>query len=827
MDCLLRFLNMFPILFTLTAKIDKMKQYLKYIFLGVVIVLHLQVYGQQRISGFIKDASSGERLIGASIFDMETKGGTVADKTGFFSLIINSGTELRISFLGYETQQITVSFAADSIFDILLKPSRETLEGAEIKAQYRPSFNIAKMTTSEILNIPSLTGKPDVLKALQFLPGLRSQGEASSTTLVRGGSPGENLYLLDNTPLIYAHHIGGYMSVFNPEIINDVEVYKGAFPARYGERLSSIMNISQKNGDLSGFQGSFSIGLTDVALTLEGPTSLANSSFIISARKTLIDIYYAAVTGLGTDAFLWYGFHDVNGKYVWSPNQRNTFSLNFYQGDDYLQIHSKKAKSAEDGRFKKTNIWGNWLASLNWDHVLRSNMFLKNTLSFTHYRLKDVTKITYDKEKTEMDNDNLYQMMRSSLQDISWRSDASYLLKKNSELNFGLKTSYLQFKPMVFKHNTSTFPDYNEVIDALESAVYVSNKIKFFDFLDADIGLRGVHYVNNEIANFSLEPRLNVNFNLNEKHLFNLSAMRVSQNAQLISNMGSLTANEIYIPSGKGVPISYSNQFSIGYHTSFIDEKYQIELNAYHKTLSNLTTYKDGYGYTMGDVYWREKLETGGQGLAQGLEFFVKKTKGRWTGFLGYTYSTSTRQFDGINQGKTYDYEYDSPHNLSLNLACQISEKWSFSTTWQYQTGLPYTPAIGRYITLELQEDGSYLPYEVLIYGDKNSERMRAYHRLDIAFKYKKYTKRRHRRAEWTFGIYNVYNRQNPYFYYYNNSANGELYRPQYWDSFESLKLYQISMFPFMPMISYKVWFGANSGQKPKEKRSFSNWLTE
>jgi hypothetical protein len=302
-----------------------------------------------------------------------------------------------------------------------------------------------------------------------------------------------------------------------------------------------------------------------------------------------------------------------------------------------------------------------------------------------------------------------------------------------------------------------------------------------------------------------------------------MSAMRVSQNAQLISNVGSLTANEIYVPSGKDIPVSYSNQFSFGYHTSFSDRMYQFEANIYYKKLTDLTTYKDGYGYSMGDIHWREKLETGGTGVAQGFEFLFRKSKGRVTGFLGYTYSKSTRQFNGINNGKTYDFEYDSPHDLAINLAFQISDKWSFGATWQYQSGLPFTPAIGRHIAMELQPDGSYFPIEVLIYGDKNSQRMRDYHRLDIAFKKKTYTKKRfregdfrikkpHRRSELTLGIHNVYARQNPYFYFYSNDNHGLggiYWHQDYGD--KPIKLYQASMFSLIPMISYKVWFGAGS----------------
>jgi hypothetical protein len=636
---------------------------------------------------------------------------------------------------------------------------------------------------------------------------------------VRGGNPGENLYLIDNTPLIYVHHIGGHMSVFNPDMINDVEVFKGGFPAKYGGKLSSIMNITQKSGNQSAFQGSYSIGLSDISLALEGPTKLDNSSFIVTARKTVFtDLFYLAVTGLSSmyDAILWYGFHDVNGKFTWSPNQRNTIAVNFYQGDDYLQLISKKS-SHDAGRFRRGSIWGNWLGSVNWNHVFPSNLMLKNTLSFTHYRLRDVTKLTHSSKQIEDGAQNMHQVMQSSVQDISLRSVASYALMKNWDLDFGMQNSHLQYKPMIFHHNTLGIAEHKEIVDALESAIFVSNRIKPLSFLDAEIGLRGVGYFNSEISNFSLEPRLSANFYVTQNHVLNFSAMRVTQNTQLINNMGSLTANEIFVPSGKDIPVAYSNQFSFGYQTSFSNRMYEIEANYFYKTLRDLTTYKEGFGFSMGDIFWREKLETGGSGLARGVEFLFKKNRGRLSGFLGYTYSRSTRQFDGINNGKTFAFDFDSPHDFSISLAYQMSEKWSFGATWQFQTGLPFTPAIGRHIALD--EDG--FPYEVLIYGDRNSERMRDYHRLDIAFKKKTYTQKRvregntivkkpHRKAEWTLGIHNVYARQNPYFYYYSNDSYGGIYWGDYHEG-KPIGLYQMSMFSIIPMISYKVWFGADS----------------
>lgn len=792
---------------------------LRCIYIFLLLMVSVSSFGQRRLSGIVKNEYSGERLIGATIFDMDSKTGVITDKQGYFSIITKSPGNLRVSYIGYDSKYLHISMVSDTLIEVLLSQGTQTLAEAEITGkQARKIFNLATLSINEIKNIPNLTGKPDVLKALQLQPGIRSQGEMSSVTLVRGGNPGENLYLLDNTPLIYVHHIGGYMSVFNTDMISDVEIYKGAFPARYGERLSSIINISQKEGDKSDLQGSFSIGVSDISFSVEGPTKLKNSSFIVTGRKTLVDLFYMCATGLlnsSSNMFLTYGFHDVNGKFSWNPNSKHSLHFNIYQGDDYLSILPKIGRTNQT---RVSNVWGNWLAAADWMYVSPSNVLVKNTLSYTSYRLKNTSFIKSEGVDFGGDVKKYYYKMRSSIQDVSLKSDANYLVNNNWGLDFGFKFSYLNFIPAQIENTMKSEDNGIDESNAFESAVYFANKVTFFENFDANIGLRLVNYTNNEICNFSPEPRISLNYNLKKNNTFNVSYMRVSQNAQLIYNTGSLTANEIYIPSGKDVPISFSDQISLGWGLTFKEKMYTGEANVYYKTLDNLTTYKEGYGYSSGDMYWKEKLETGGEGTAMGVEFILKKQKGKWTGFAAYSFSESTRKFKNINGGEIYAFEYNSPHALSLSIGNQISEKWSFSLTWQYQSGLPFTPVIGRYNVIDVDpETGEYLPYEVLIYGKRNSERMRAYHRLDFAFKYTKYPKKHHRKVEWVFGIYNLYNRKNPYCYYYDSPGDNGIFISQNPHSYEFTPtiLKQFSLFPIMPMVSYKIWFGAKHKKIP------------
>lgn len=780
-----------------------MKCIVRYLLLLLFISFFIQTKGQVHVSGFVKDSVSGERLIGASIVDLASKKGCVSDQQGYFSLRVEKGGELQVSYVGFENKVIPITTNKDTLLEIEIS-SKNTLSAVEVQSTVLHKFNVATLSMQEVLQIPHLSGKPDVLKALQFIPGIRSQGELSSVTLVRGGNPGENLYLIDQTPLIYVHHIGGFMSVFNPDMINDVEVYKGAFPAKYGERLSSVMNISQKEGNKSGFKGAVSIGLTDIGLTLEGPTKLKNSSFIITGRKTLTELLYLLASSISAAnaSFLSYGFHDISGKFSWRPNQKNSLHFNIYQGDDYLHLWSKNNNaSGSTDKFKTESIWGNFLLSANWKHVYSSKLFINNTLSYTKYRLKNTAKI----ESEDLVNKGI---AKSGMQDISFRFDARYLVLNNWDIDFGAKVSYLLFSPIVLGGDYVT-EQTKDRINSLRAALYFDNTLKLWEKLHLKIGLRWENYLSQDFFHTSLEPRLGITYFFTPQQSLNVSYMRVSQDAQLLYNIGNISANEIYVPSGKDIPVAFSDQISMGWRGDFSENILQIELNIYYKTLSNLTSYKEGYNYAVGDIYWRDKLVTGGKGKAAGIELFLKKIRGKWTGFIGYTFARSIRQYQDINGGKAFPFEYDSPHTISLSTAYTLNDKWSVGLSWQFQSGLPYTPVIGKYTTVDIDENGNYAPYEVLIYGKKNSARMKAYHRLDFMFKYINHTKRRNLKYEWTFGVYNAYNRQNPYYYYYNNTESGEIYDPRTWGVFKDLKLYQVSMFPIMPMVSYKIWFGA------------------
>ena len=336
------------------------------------------------VSGYVRDAQTREKLVGAYVIEHGTTNGTSADINGYFNITL-SANKLEASYVGYQPQSIELN--RDTLIIIYLKSDNE-IESITIEGQRVKRFNVTTLDARQINSIPAIGGKPDVIKTLQLLPGIEAQKEGSSLMNVRGGNPGENLYMIDNVPLIYMNHLGGFTSVFNPDMINSVQVYKGGFPAKYGGKLSSVVAISQREGNRDKVKGSFGIGLSDASFTVEGPIN-DEWSFIVNGRKTLTDALYIAVSSIADQDFIIrYGFHDINAKLTWRPDIKNSFSFNLYQGDDYLNYLNKPKLHEKDGRNEYSNIWGNWLASARWTNTISPKLVTDNTLSISRYRLR-------------------------------------------------------------------------------------------------------------------------------------------------------------------------------------------------------------------------------------------------------------------------------------------------------------------------------------------------------------------------------------------------------------------------------------------------------
>lgn len=770
---------------------------------AIFLVLNLSLNAQQKInvSGFVKSRDNGERLIGANISEAGSLNGTTTDYNGYFNLVVAENPSLRISFIGFEDQVLNLNTRNDTIFEVLLASNVEILSEVTINAERKRSTNISTLDYAQMTQIPSIGGKPDIIKALQLLPGISSQKEGSSLMIVRGGDPGQNLYLFDNVPVIYVNHLGGFMSVFNPEIINNIDVFKGGFPSRYGGRLSSVMDITQREGDYSRYKGSFSAGITDLSFNFEGPAGFKNSSFVVGVRKTMFDPLMALIqlAQYSGDYIMAYGFHDFNGKFSWKPDQKNSLSLNFYHGDDYLNYWSLNKE-----KYRMGDTWGNWLVSAKYNRILSPRLFSSGNLSFTRYRLREFMKYNIPDQDTVLSFKESY---KSSVRDFSFRSGMKYTASESWFAEFGIQCSFLSMTPNETYVSTRTVQPRTKPVNSFESSIYADNKF-IIDKWTLTPGFRISNHITRGFSDFSFEPRFNADLQVSKNHLISLNYMKVSQYSHLVFTTGSIMNNEVWIPSGKKIPPAKSDQLTIGWNGSYIGGKLSSELCFYYKDMHDLSTYRDGYTSLMGDENWIAKVETGGKGRSAGVELLVRKNSGRWTGFISYSYSGATRQFPSINNGNEYLFDYNRPNNLSVNLNRRINDNLNLNLVWVYQTGLPYTEAIGRQYIPSVTNNlkGNDFFYEGLIYGERNGATIRDYHRLDVGLTWSHYN-RRYNKVEWNFSIYNLYNRHNPVFYYYNTDRSLDLYNPAWDQGFKPLSLYQLSLFPLMPSVSYKVYF--------------------
>lgn len=777
-----------------------------------------------QLSGFVRDAQSGEVLIGANIWEKTQNTGTTTDNRGYFSLKLKSPCVLTVSYIGYKTQHVTLQTATDSLMTIKLETENNLTE-VTVTATREKNYDVTRLSAKELMQIPAIGGKPDVIKALQLLPGVQTQSEGMSLMMVRGGEPGQNQYLLDNVPLIYVNHLGGLMSVFNPDMINSVDFYKGNFPARQGGKLSSIVDITQREGDVSKHQGSFSLGITDVAFTFEGPLANKKMSYIITARKTLTD---ALMAGLSTAieenyAIFAYGFHDINAKLSWKPDERNNLSLNLYQGDDYLNYWTKPWKMTNNESSHINQQWGNWLVAGRWNRVFSSKLYAENILSFSRYRNKSGQNFSYEEENVTKQTEILNM---ASVKDFSLRSAWKYSFLKNWNIDFGGHVGYLIYEPNYNYLSTSTNPQIGDIYRSIESAVYIDNKISLFSDFTLQPSLRISNFSNNGENFLEFEPRVNLSYKLNTNHSLNLNYMRVSQNSHLVFAQTELLKREVWLPATSALLPEISNQVSASWNGSFADGKFSAEANAYYKSMEHLVTLKEGYENMVGITAVENKIESNGNGIAYGAEFMLKKNSGKWTGSLGYAWSYADRTFANTNGGKTYEFDYNRPHSFTLNVNRDLGKNWTMSAVWILQSGTPYTPALGKYFTLNSRRQNDYVvngeSIVEIIYGAKNSDRMQPYHRLDLGFNHTITTKRGNK-AVWTYSIYNAYNHINPFGYYYDNDNDTE--NQTYYN--RPLQLYKIGFFSFIPSISYKVYFDYSKRPKTaaeKEKKKY-NWL--
>jgi len=790
-----------------------------FIIVLIAITFSNLIFAQNIIlSGYVKDSDTGENLIGATIYEKESKLFSVTNNYGYYNLVIPKGVvNIEVSYIGYDIIYTSLNLEENKTLDFEMIGGNYLDEVVIVAQKEKPiekrtEMSVISIPVKQIKALPSLGGESDVIKSLQLMPGVQSGNEGSSQLFVRGGSTDQNLILLDDVPMYYVSHMGGFVSTFNTDAINNIKLIKGGFPAMYGSRLSSVVDIRMKEGNLKKFEGNAMIGIISSKVSIEGPIKKDTTSYIISARRLLYDlISRAAYSFSSSNELQTYHFYDINAKINHRFSNKNHLYFSVYFGDDrnFYKTKDKDDKSEQQINDLK---WGNGLLALRWNHLYNQKLFSNTTFSYTRYRfLHEDTFIQTFNDETE----KLNSKFNSGIYDAALKTDFDYFVHQNYKLKFGVSATHHTFNPGISSYkyeNQSSVQDTifnNQRLTAIEGALYVENKFKIGKRVRANIGLRYNIYNIDKKSFHSYEPRILTNFLLTKNLSIKASYAEMQQNIHLLTTSGVGMPIDLWVPATKKVVPEKSKQFALGIAKT-INKEYEFSMESYYKSLENLTTYKEGENYSNPTKSWQDKVETDGKGTSYGVEFLFQKKHGNTTGWLGYTWSKTTRQFDNVNFGKVYPYRYDRRHDFSIVANHRITKNIDVSATWVYGTGNAITLATSKYemINTPLGSGFTINPEdsamsEVRYYSGKNGFRMRDFHKLDIGVRLHK--KRKHGTQTWNFSIYNVYNRQNPLFYFFHKEYEYDTSNESF--VYKGTKLKQRSLFPIIPSVSYSFKF--------------------
>ncbi|OFY63554.1 MAG: TonB-dependent receptor [Bacteroidetes bacterium RIFCSPLOWO2_02_FULL_36_8] len=759
------------------------------------------------ISGYIKDKQTGEALVGANVFVKQLMKGTTTNVYGFYSLTLENGEyEIAYIYLGYKDQKIKFNLQTNVKQNIELEA--ESIEVGEVvikgerNSSNTESTDMGKIDISveSIRNLPVIFGEQDILKTIQLLPGVMSSGEGNSGFYVRGGGPDQNLILLDEAVVYNPGHLMGFFSVFNSDAINNTTLIKGGIPANYGGRLSSVLDISLKEGNTNKITGEGGIGIISSRLTLQGPIKKEKSSFIVSGRRTYIDFLLQPFLKGTRSEGSGYFFYDLNTKINYTFSEKNRIFLSGYFGRDIFSFSGGRIRN-----FKTFIPWGNATATFRWNHLFNDKLFMNASAIFNDYNFKIETGV-----------ENWNFSLSSGIRDANLKIDFDYFPRLRSKIKFGTNYTYHIFTPnsSTFKSGETEFKTDNIINKyAHEGAVYAMHEYDLNESFRINYGLRftgfqqvgpyyqflydenefvtdTVHYFKSleNVKTYSgLEPRFSLRFMLNKNNSLKTSFTRNFQYIHMVSNSSQTLPTDLWIPSSLKVNPQKSDQYATGYFLNFLEDKYESSIEIYYKTMNNQIEFKDSY---RPELNRDTELDfVFGEGTAYGIELFVKKRTGKFNGWIGYTLSKSLRHFEDL---KTTDFptRYDRTHDGSVVLSYQISKRWSASATFVYGTGSSITLPLETYFI-----EG----YPTNEYGPRNSNRMEDYHRLDVALTlYGKENKKF--KSNWNFSVYNVYNRHNPYFYYIDTEGEPKT------DAYK-VTGYKVYLFPILPSVTWNFKF--------------------
>ena len=768
------------------------------------------------VSGHITDKASGETLIGAGVL---TEGaGAATNNYGFYTLTIPQGRHLtlRYSYVGYDDATVTLDLLRDTTINIALKANTE-LKEAVVSAQRESGIMATKMSAIEIpmnmiKNTPVLFGEADVLKTIQLMPGVQSGAEGFSGIYVRGGGPDENLLLLDGISLYNAEHMLGLFSIFQPEAVKKVTLYKGSFPARYGGRTSSIIDVRTNDGNLQETHGTIGVGVLSDKFHLEGPIFKGKTAYSISARGMhtfLLDGIFRA-TNIPAN----YYFFDFNGKVTHKFSDKDRLFLNAYYGRDIFYYKDNEGDVIIDGIENKTEFddktyirWGNLLTSVRWNHVFNGRLFSNATVAFTDYKMR----MGYNSTEKNENSKSLYKFdYGSGIKDLTAKIDFDYTPTPRHLIKFGGEYVTHIYIPETY----TTVEKENHYGQMLTDTTYSNNKEKnrvgheLSAYIEDDltIGKRltlnpGIHIAMFHTGGrtyWSPEPRMSAKFDFGKGISAKAAYSRMSQYVHLLSSSKITLPIDLWVPITRNIKPVTADQYSLGlYYNGLPGWEFSVE--GYWKEMHNVLEYKDGVSFMASSQSWEDNVVMG-NGRAYGIEFFIQKTMGKTTGWLGYTLAKSDRIFSNglINNGERYPYRYDRRHNISLVVNQKLGKKWDLSAVWTFATG--GTTTIPERESIVMLPDGTFTQIDYAPH--RNNYRLPPSHRLNIGVNYHK--KKMRGESVWNFGVYNAYNRLNPNFVYYKADTKGDSESSLYT---RKAKLKSVTILPIIPSFSYTYNF--------------------
>ncbi len=773
-----------------------------------VTVIHGYAQNKFTLTGYVKDSLSVETLIGAAVSINGIGKGVNSNQYGFYSITLPEGHyTVSCSFVGYQSKQIEIDLRQNTNFNFLLPPKFSTSQEVIVYSKRRDAnvknaqMGKIDLSMNQVKSLPVIFGEVDIMKTLQLLPGVSNAGEGNTGLYVRGGGPDQNLIMLDDAIVYNTGHLFGFFSIFNSDAIKNTSLIKGGMPAQYGGRISSVLDITMKEGNMNKFQVDGGLGLIASRISVQGPIKKDKASFIVSARRTYIDLLVKPLVPKSSQFHgSGYYFYDLNTKINYQFSEKDRLYLSGYFGRDVFDF-----KNSE--RSFSTNIpWGNITATMRWNHVFNRKLFANTTLLYNDYKFAF---------NATQENFNL--SLSSGIHDLTGKTDFDYYISPQHKIKFGGLYTYHTFTPNILTGNqdsTQFTPNNSNKKYANEMALYIQDDWEMSDKLKANIGIRwsgfqqiGPYTVYQSDSNGNkldsvfykrgrriktyggLEPRVTLRYAIDDETSLKAAVTRNLQYIHLVSNAGTTLPTDLWVPSTYRVKPQIGWQYSAGVFKNFKNNTYETSVELYYKNMQNQIEYKEGYTPSLTDP---EEAFVFGKGWSYGTELYINKAKGRLTGWVGYTLSWTFRQLPDLNNGDAYPAKYDRRHDLSVVGTYELNKHWKLSGVFVYASGNATSLPEQFYIV------EGVLTQE---YSRINQYRLPAYHRLDLAATYTPtYKPNKKIHGSWVFSIYNVYSHLNPYFIYFNQTGSP-------YDGTLKVEARKVALFPILPSITWNFHY--------------------